>query len=101
MVITDGEENSSHEFTREMVFDLINEKRTQSWEFVFMGAGVDAYAAGAALGVPSTSTHQYGANPVGQRQAFAHLSSSSTAYRSGVASAMLMPDQPERKAKKR
>jgi Mg-chelatase subunit ChlD len=97
VIITDGYNNASHEFTREDVFELINQKQVKAgWEFVFMGAGVDAYVAGAAMGIPASSTHQYAADPLSQRQAFASVSHATTSYRSGLSSGMLMPDQPER-----
>jgi hypothetical protein len=43
-VITDGYENSSREFTRSQVFQLVtHQKQKYSWEFIFLGADIDAW----------------------------------------------------------
>jgi hypothetical protein len=43
-VITDGYENSSREFTRNQVFQMVShQKEKYSWEFVFLGADIDAW----------------------------------------------------------
>ncbi|MEQ9716512.1 MAG: vWA domain-containing protein, partial [Candidatus Asgardarchaeum sp.] len=39
VIVTDGEENSSREFTKDKVFELIEEKKTKNrWGFTFIGA---------------------------------------------------------------
>ena len=51
LVITDGHENSSHEWTDEAVRQLIAQQETQySWDFVFLGANMDAVDVGTNLG---------------------------------------------------
>ena len=51
-IVTDGHENSSHEFTHARVKDMIeHQKATYNWQFTFLGADMDAVAIGAALGV--------------------------------------------------
>jgi hypothetical protein len=43
-VITDGYENSSREFTRRQVFQMVtHQKEKYSWEFIFLGADIDAW----------------------------------------------------------
>jgi len=43
-VITDGYENSSREFTRSQVFQMVtHQKQKYSWEFIFLGADIDAW----------------------------------------------------------
>jgi Mg-chelatase subunit ChlD len=97
VIITDGEENSSREFSRDDVFNRIAEKRKAGWEFVFMGANVDAYATGAAMGIAAASSYQYGADAAGVSGAFAAVSHSTTMYRSGAAPSMVMPPRSGRK----
>ena len=41
---TDGDENTSQENSWSDLKALIAEKEAEGWEFVFMGAGIDAYA---------------------------------------------------------
>ena len=56
-IVTDGLENSSVEWTRESVKALVEQQRDQwQWEFVFLGADIDAVQEGASLGVPHRST---------------------------------------------
>jgi uncharacterized protein YegL len=45
IITTDGRENSSHEWTAETVKKLITEKEKLGWEFLFLGVGLDAFAA--------------------------------------------------------
>lgn len=52
MVITDGQENSSKERTSEQVKKLVSQQEQEwHWTFVYLGANVDAFAAGADIGV--------------------------------------------------
>ena len=43
VIQTDGEENSSHEYTLQSIQALIDQKRAQGWGFMFLGAGIDAH----------------------------------------------------------
>lgn len=80
VIMTDGEENSSKEYRRDEVFRLIKEKEQEGWEFVYLGANHDAYAAGASIGVPQGNTSPYIATPAGTRSAFAGTSLSAMNY---------------------
>jgi hypothetical protein len=52
VIMTDGEENSSREWTQAAVRELIQAKEKQgNWTFVFLGANIDAFAQGERLGV--------------------------------------------------
>lgn len=59
VVITDGQENSSTEFSRESIKSLIAEKEKEGWTFVFVGADIDSYAASASLGMAAMNTANY------------------------------------------
>jgi hypothetical protein len=49
-VITDGYENASHEFTRKQIFEMVSHQKDKySWEFIFLGANIDAW--GAEIGI--------------------------------------------------
>jgi len=90
VIITDGAENSSREYTREQVFDLVNRQRTAGWEFVFMGANVDAYEVGARLGVAAASSYNYAADAAGVARAYAAVSRTTTRYRRDMLASMDM-----------
>lgn len=71
VIVTDGGENSSKEFKgtegRAKVFDMIKEHRdTWKWDFVFLGANQDAFAAGMELGdLGLSKTMSYASNAAG------------------------------------
>lgn len=78
VVITDGQENASHEFSRDDVKRLIKRKEEDGWTFVFLGADIDSYAVGGSVGVNVGSTAQYrkGAENV----MYANLAASTVSY---------------------
>ncbi len=44
VIITDGLENASKEFSRKEIFDMVShQKQKYSWEFIFLGADIDAW----------------------------------------------------------
>ena len=59
VIMTDGEENSSREWTTEGVRGLIEQKEKDGWTFVFMGAGLNAWSQGRSYGVRSANVVQY------------------------------------------
>ena len=51
-IITDGEENSSEEYSNEKVKEMVElQKNTYSWEFIFIGANIDSFSAAASMGI--------------------------------------------------
>jgi hypothetical protein len=46
LIITDGLENASREFTKDSVKELIRKKEAEGWTFSFLGADIDSYAVG-------------------------------------------------------
>lgn len=82
-IVTDGQENSSHEFNQRQIFDLIAEKSAAGWQFTFLGAEQDAYASGESLGIQHASIMNYGKSPVGTQSMFNNVSSSTSSYLRG------------------
>ena len=88
VVITDGQENASKEFTKESIKALIADKeKNEHWTFVFLGADIDAYAVGGAIGMRSFDTINY---EKGQEHNLYASLSASTMRRSGVAQTLGM-----------
>jgi hypothetical protein len=57
VIATDGEENSSHEYKLDTIRDMVTEQREKyGWDFVFIGADIDAFAGSAAMGMSAQST---------------------------------------------
>lgn len=60
VIITDGYENSSKEYTRDKVKSMITEKQKEhNWEFVFLGANIDAVSEAGNLGIAPTRAASY------------------------------------------
>lgn len=59
VIVTDGGENSSHEYTLEAVRNLIEEKTKAEWQFLFLGADMDAFGEASNLGIASGQTLNY------------------------------------------
>ena len=52
VIITDGMENASHRYSAERVKDMIkNQQEKYGWEFLFLGANIDAVAAANNIGI--------------------------------------------------
>jgi hypothetical protein len=63
VIVTDGHENSSHEFTRLQIKEMIEKQQTEfSWQFTFLGANQDAFAEAAGIGISAMSTMTYSPN---------------------------------------
>jgi Mg-chelatase subunit ChlD len=80
-IITDGQENASHRFGRDEVFDMIAARKAEGWTFVFMGANQDAYGAGGGLAVGAGSTSGWRADKPGTARAMDSLSRATSDYR--------------------
>jgi Mg-chelatase subunit ChlD len=94
VIVSDGEENASHEFGYKDVFDLIAEKRKLGWEFAFMGANLDAYATGAGLGMARQSSYQFAPTLEGTQAAYRALSHQTSSYRSGMTASLDLASEP-------
>ena len=81
IVHTDGEENASQHTTLDGVKELIEQKRGEGWEFVFMGAGVDRWV-GTSMGISAGSTFTYDHVPEAHSMAFSAASLGTVAYSS-------------------
>lgn len=86
-VYTDGEENQSAMFTGGSIRCLIEAKKEEGWTFVFLGAGLDAYAEGGRIGVGVGSTQSFAPDGTGARLAFSELDLSVKAFRTAAPAA--------------
>lgn len=60
VVVTDGEENSSREFTREQIKEMIKHQQDNySWRFTFLGANQDSFTEGSKLGFSYGATSNF------------------------------------------
>lgn len=90
VIVTDGEENSSKEYSQQAVQDMIkHQSEVYSWEFVFLGANIDAVSTGTSLGIKGGNTITYAANTDGVTAAYGSVSANLSAFRtsSGITQA--------------
>ena len=59
IILTDGQENSSHTYTKSHIKDLIEERTKDGWTFVYLGANQDAFAEAGSLGIAPACTMNY------------------------------------------
>jgi len=86
VIITDGQENASHEFKRERISEMIKHQEDKyTWQIVFLGANFDAYTEGMGLGFTGSKCMTYAANAVGTRCCYSSVSAKITDYRLGNA----------------
>lgn len=57
VITTDGMENASREFTKEKINKLITSKK--DWEFIYLGANIDAYTEGMSIGISKKHISNY------------------------------------------
>ena len=51
LIMTDGEENSSKEYTKEKIVEMIKEKEKDKWTFVYLGANQDSWSNAQQIGL--------------------------------------------------
>lgn len=89
-ILTDGEENSSMEYTSELIKKMIKEMEIEhNWKFIFMGANQNAFISGRKFGVKKCINFQ--ATPLGLNTVTRELSIQISAMRSGEE----IPEPPE------
>lgn len=83
LIITDGEENSSTEFTFEALkTQLKHQRETYAWDFVFLGTNEDALFQGEGLGIGKGSTRGFNRNSADITRCFADVTTSYQNYKS-------------------
>lgn len=84
VILTDGYENMSEEWSLESVKDLVTEKQEAGWEVIFLGANIDAVAVGGGYGIKSGSSLTYSATSTGVTETFRSAANYTTMTRSGL-----------------
>ncbi len=82
VILTDGMENVSKEFTRPQIKEMIkHQEEIYSWEFVYRGANQDAFAVGSGLGMRKENIASFASTGVGTRRAFETANKLTRSYR--------------------
>jgi uncharacterized protein YegL len=84
VITTDGMENASREYTTEKIKKMIqHQKEKYSWEFMFLGANIDAISTAAEFGIEEDFAVEYHADHIGTQLNYEAVSEAVTNIRSG------------------
>lgn len=71
VIITDGGENSSIQYTTSKVAEMISYWKTNyNWKFIFIGANQDAVLTGSTYNIPKSSSMSYNTSNIGTSNTF-------------------------------
>lgn len=88
LVVTDGIENASREFTTEVIKGLVTEQRQKwAWDFTFLGANIDAWVVAQNLGFARDATMTFAPTAGGVANSIRSVNAYATATRGGVVAA--------------
>ena len=81
VITTDGMENASYKFSYADIKKLIERQKELGWEFVFMGANIDAVEVAGHIGIDARRAVNYHADEEGTAQVFGAMAKFSSAFR--------------------
>lgn len=84
VITTDGMENASRRFTYPQVKKMIEQHRERGWEFLFIGANIDAAAEASHLGIASERAADYVADGRGTEVLYSAMAMAVANVRSGA-----------------
>lgn len=84
-ILTDGMENSSKEFSREKIKEMVNHQRDKyKWEFSFLAANQDAFCEAGKIGIKEEFTSGFLATAKGTRDVLRTMGAYATSYRTNT-----------------
>ena len=81
VIITDGLENASREYTLDVVRKLVEAKKEAGWEFLFLGANIDSFSSARSFGIDDAHTSNRVNDGRGQRAMFESVDCAISAVR--------------------
>lgn len=82
VIITDGAENASREYSPYLIKKMIERQKTQyGWEFIFLGANIDAVETAERFGIDSNRAQNYHADSEGVELNFRVMSDTVASFR--------------------
>ena len=80
IITTDGMENSSTRYTADQVRAMVKQQEEAGWEFVFLGANIDAVEVAGGLGIRPEFAAEFACDAAGVRENFASLGAMTCAF---------------------
>jgi hypothetical protein len=85
VILTDGEENTSQEYSSKKIKEMIKHQTdVYDWDFIFLAANQDAITAGGAMGFEAGNSMTFAANVVGSTALYSSVGDKMSLYRSGA-----------------
>lgn len=90
VVTTDGYENASHNYSKEQVKAMIqHQSEKYSWEFIFLGANINAEETASSIGIKADQSFNYVATAKGVSNVYAAVSDIALSYSASAADCTL------------
>ena len=89
VITTDGMENASRRFSYAQIKNMIERRRKQGWEFLFIGANIDAGAEAEQLGIERDRAADYLADEQGTEVLYSAMASAVASVRSAPTGGVL------------
>ena len=83
VITTDGFENASTKYNYKQVKSLITEKEEAGWDFLFLGANIDAAAEASKIGIPVARAATFIADKLGSKTMFGAVCAETISMRAG------------------
>ena len=84
IITTDGMENASHRYTYPQVRKMIQEKQKHGWEFLFLGANIDAAAEASRFGIGQDRAANYCCDAKGTALNYTVISEAISQFRASM-----------------
>ena len=85
IITTDGMENASHRYSGDKVREMIRRQQEKyGWEFIFLGANIDAVQAAGSIGISSDRAVRYCSDEIGTNLNFKVVGEAVSHVRKGV-----------------
>jgi hypothetical protein len=82
VILTDGMENASNEVNQEQLQQMIAQRESEGWTFIYLGANQDAWVVGRTMGSTGaeSSSYNYVSSPLGTSSAFSAATCDSASW---------------------
>jgi len=88
MILTDGQENASHEFRKSQIKEMIDKCKEKNWYVAYLSADADAFEDAKSLGIGRSNTSFFSRNSDGANIAMMTCSYAASDYRTSGAKGM-------------
>ncbi len=84
LIVTDGEENSSHEYNQSQIKEIISNMKKKDWQFIFLCSTEDAATRADSMGISHGNTFHFTNTSAGNATLYSNISTATKLYRSAT-----------------